>query len=37
MAWRREKAIRDTYVTLQEEVDEDMAAGLLDLIKPHSR
>jgi hypothetical protein len=24
-------------VTLQDEVNEDMAAGLLDLITPHSR
>jgi starch synthase len=37
MAWQRQKAIQYTYLTLQDELDGDLAAGLLDLIKPNSR
>jgi hypothetical protein len=37
MAWQRQKVIQDTYLTLQDELDGDLAAGLLDLIKASSR
>lgn len=37
MAWRREKRLRDVYVVHEDDPDEDLVGGLLDLIRPHKR
>lgn len=37
MTWRREQRLRDAYLDLEDEADEDLVAGFLELINPHKR